>query len=135
MTRTAQAAAQLDTSIDTLLGQRGRVRPLQEDGLVATARLLRDVLPRFHPRFGFEDLLAHRLAAPARTTPAGHDEPIPLRHGAPSLTDEPGAETVDCRRRGLVAGGAIASGVSLAIPIAGAALLVWRRSRSSGGIL
>ncbi len=36
-------------------------------------------------------------------------------------------EAVERRRRNLLAGGAIASGVSLALPIAGAALVVWRR--------
>jgi hypothetical protein len=38
------------------------------------------------------------------------------------------------RRWSLLAGGAIASGLSLAIPLAGAALVAWRRSRPTGGV-
>jgi hypothetical protein len=149
MTRTPETAAQLDTAIDAILRQRGVLRSTAEGELVATARLLRDALPRFHPRFGFEELLAARLAAARRRERSEHvPEPTPIRPalastGSGADTTEgadmtEGADTtdgVDRRRRGLVAGGAIASGVSIAVPIAGAALVVWRRSRSSGGLL
>jgi hypothetical protein len=65
--------------------------------------------------------------------------PTPIR---PDIEVEPPAASAvtledvahERRRRNLVAGGAIASGVSLALPIAGAALVAWRRSRSSGGL-
>jgi len=153
MTRTPETAAQLDTAIDAILRQRGVLRSPAEGELVATARLLRDALPRFHPRFGFEELLAARLAAARRRERSEHvPEPTDIRPGA--ATTGPGADVhrrgdtaegadlgqdtadgIDRRRRGLVAGGAIASGVSIAVPIAGAALVVWRRSRSSGGLL
>ena len=139
MSATRETAVQLDAAIDALL--RGPVgpRPGAEGELVATARLLRDALPRLHPRFGFDDLLAARLAAARRAlvtaaTPVATPTPIRPDLGTDDMPDMPG-ETGERRRRGLVAGGAIASGVSLALPIAGAALVVWRRSRSSGGIL
>ena len=147
MSRTRETAAQLDSAIDTLLRGPGGPVDTDESELVATARLLRDALPRLHPRFGFEEHLAARLSA-ARRLAAGAAElpkPTPLR---PALVlVEPAAADVDedvpegfdsldevdeaeHRRLGLVAGGAIASGVSLA----GAAIVVWRRSRSSGGL-
>ena len=107
---------------------------------MATARLLRDALPRIHPRFGFEELLAARLAAAGRATRAGATgpaaklpQPVPLRPAEALGAGTPESAYHAAARRRLLAGGAIASGVSLALPIAGAALVVWRRSRSSGG--
>ena len=141
MTERVETAAQLDTAIDTLL--RGSPAPVMPDDgeLVAMARLLRGALPRMHPRFGFEELLAVRLAAAGRAAQAGPaaadrslPEPTPLR--PPADREAAPANGIDAAgRRRLLAGGAIASGVSLALPIAGAALVVWRRSRSSGGLL
>lgn len=145
MTDSRESAAELDSVIDALLREPGRPlaprRSLASQGgeLTATARLLYDALPRFHPRFGFEEHLARRLAElrsdPVTATPASPTpiHPLPLR-GSDEL-DPVAATVVHRRRRGLVAGGAIASGVSIAIPIAGAALVMWRRSRSSGGLL
>ena len=137
MNSTPETAAQLDRAIDAMLRQRGVLRSDADGELVATARLLRDALPRFHPRFGFEELLAQRLAAARRRERSDHaPEPTAIR--PVTATAEPDAGEVtgaERRRRGLVAGGAIASGVSIAVPIAGAALVVWRRSRSSGGLL
>ena len=146
MSRTQETADQLDSAIDDILrGSRGPAAR-EEGELVATARLLRRALPRLHPSFGFEEHLAARLAAARRielapatavaTSPAPA-APTPIR---PDIAIEPppetaGAETQDRRRRTLVAGGAIASGVSIALPIAGAAIVAWRRSRSSGGLL
>lgn len=135
MRRSRQTAAQLDIAIDEILEDFGAP---QRDGeeLVATARLLRDALPRFHPRFSFEEHLANRLAGMRTPGAAAAAQPIPIRPGADVPDALPPAHAeADWRRRGLVAGGAIASGVSLAIPLAGAALVVWRRSRSSGGLL
>ena len=142
MSRTRETAVQLDSAIDALL--RGPVGPADTDEgeLVATARLLRAALPRLHPRFSFEEHLAARLAAARRlaerpTEPVDAAEPTPLRpalavveSGREGPVTEDEAEVAEHRRLGLVAGGAIASGVSLA----GAALVVWRRSRSSGGL-
>lgn len=140
MSRTQETAAQLDHDIDTIIGDaRGPVAP-DEGELVTTARLLRRSLPRLHPGFGFEELLAARLAVARRMelAPAGASVAAvtPIR---PDIEVAPAAEFTDDevpdhRRRNLVAGGAIASGVSLALPIAGAAIVVWRRTRSSGGM-
>ncbi len=143
MTRTTETAVQLDSAIDTLLGDPSRPSGvaeggLAEGGLAETARLLRDSLPRLHPRFSFEEHLAARLAmAGRRSAPLAPAEPTPFHAG---MAVEVQAIALplsgaDRRRRSLLAGGAIASGVSLALPLAGAALVVWRRSRSSGGLL
>jgi hypothetical protein len=136
MSRHRETAVQLDTAIDDLLRGRGALAPAEEGELVATARLLRDVLPRLHPRFSFEAHLAARLAA-ARRLAEGQEpqpEPTPIEPGLLPLEAVDGVDgaptAAEHRRLGLVAGGAIASGVSLA----GAALVVWRRSRSSGGL-
>jgi hypothetical protein len=122
---------QLDSAIDRLLGPGTRLVPVDDDRLIAVARLLTEELPRFHPRFGFEERLAGRLAAAPGTRAARGPELLPLRAVEPA---EPSSDPAR-RRRGLVAGGAIASGVSLAIPIAGAALMLWRRARAPGGAL
>jgi hypothetical protein len=132
---------QLDAAIDRLL--RDREAALTADGgeLTETARILREALPRFHPRFSFEEHLSRRLAVLRGPQPRSRAAvaPTPIRPGVvvPSepATAEAELAAVERRRRGLVAGGAIASGVSLVIPIAGAAIVVWRRSRSSGGVL
>jgi len=136
MSGTRETATQLDTAIDTLLaGSDGRSLVVVGE-LSATARLLRDALPRLHPRFSFEELLASRLSAARRPRAAPvTTEPTPIRPDLAAVAGETDGDAAERRRRGLMAGGAIASGVSLALPIAGAALVVWRRSRSSGGIL
>lgn len=138
MTTSARARERLDAAIDELLREGATPNlagPLSE--LSETARVLRDALPRFHPRFGFEELLAGRLKAAARerdgsATAAirapGQPVELPIRTGRQPARSQ-------WRRRSLVAGGAIASGVSIALPIAGAAIVVWRRTRSSGGVL
>jgi hypothetical protein len=140
MTRAPYDPGQLDGAIDSIL-QDGLGPVAPDDGLVATARLLRRSLPRLHPGFGFEEHLAARLAAARRRelspaasapTPAA-SAPTPIH---PDLALEAPVDAVhDRRRRNLMAGGAIASGMSIALPIAGAALVAWRRSRSSGGLL
>ncbi len=141
MSRTHETAAQLDHAIDSIIGNARGPVSTDEGELIATARLLRRALPRLHPSFGFEELLAARLAAARRMelAPAAAGAvvvPTPIRPGlALEPPDGPArAEGPDHRRRNLVAGGAIASGVSLALPIAGAAIVVWRRTRSSGGM-
>ena len=136
MSGTTENAIELDHAIDTIL--RGPAGPAQtpEGELTATARLLRDALPRLHPRFSFEEHLSARLAAARRlrgdAAPAAEPTPIsPRLHlsaAAEPVETEPDVASVEHRRLGLVAGGAIASGVS----IAGAALVVWRRTRSGG---
>ncbi len=88
-------------------------------------RLARD-LPRFHPSFRFEERLAARLRAEAIT-----DGPVQLGRLIPFRTPSVAAELAhpEGRGRGLIVGGAIASGVSIA-----GALLVWRRARAPGHI-
>jgi len=140
MRTTRQAAARLDATIDSLLrDEPSLVVAGTEQELTATARLLRDVLPRFHPRFGFEEQLAGRftgltgaaVATSPQPTGTVQDQPIPFPAASSARTDGAASR----RRLGLVAGGAIASGISIVIPLAGAALVVWRRTRSSGGVL
>jgi hypothetical protein len=137
-------AADLDLAIDDLLADRDRPFRVETADLLATARLLRDSLPRYHPRFGFEEHLARRLATTGRQAdgPASGAEggdavdvvraPVHLRLATVASAPVP---PIPRRRRGLLAGGAIASGVSLAIPIAGAAWVAWRRGRAAGGTL
>jgi hypothetical protein len=106
----------------------------------AASRLARD-LPRLHPSFRFEERLAGRLAdlaasmrpaviddadrtvvhLPGPTTPAGLDDSA-LLDGEPL-----GGLRADLVRP-LVIGGAL---TSAAISIAGAAIVVWRRGRTS----
>jgi hypothetical protein len=146
MTRLEETPTQLDDAIDDILaGERGPVAH-HEGELMATARLLRRALPRLHPGPSFEEHLAARLAAARRIEPTPATDtaasgspvtPTPIRPGIgidpPAVSADDAAH--DRRRRNLVAGGAIASGVSIALPIAGAAIVAWRRSRSSGGML
>jgi hypothetical protein len=138
------AAVDLDLAIDDLLTDHDRPLPVETADLLATARLLHDALPRYHPRFRFEEHLAQRLttALRASTDPIAlsrrraraDDPPAPVVR-LPYVTATETAASSPRRRRGLLAGGAIASGVSLAIPIAGAALVAWRRGRAAGGSL
>jgi len=138
------AAADLDLAIDDLLADRDRPLSVETADLLATARLLHDALPRYHPRFRFEEHLARRLgAARQRSTDpvtlsrhaAQAEDPAPPIVRLPYVMAGETAVSSPRRHRGLLAGGAIASGVSLAIPIAGAALVAWRRGRAAGGSL
>ena len=127
--------------------------PAVDPTVRAAAELLAQSLVRFHPSFRFEEWVAGRLreAAEAMATPGAPDvEPIvvPLRARVPAdatvggadttpagTPDEaprrrpglPGAELVwsaEGVNRGLLLGGAIASGVSIA---GAAAFVAWRR--------
>jgi hypothetical protein len=146
MTRIDESADRLDSAIDSILEDAYGPVAADTDELVATARLLRRSLPRLHPGFSFEEHLAARLAVARRMemSPAAGATatpvvtavtPTPIRPDIEVELPQGAADAHDRRRRNLVAGGAIASGVSLALPIAGAAIVVWRRSRSSGGLL
>lgn len=103
---------------------------LADPRLSAAARELHTSLVRFHPSFRFEDRLAGRLRAAAQ----GQSEaPMsPVADGSPvgaMVIPFPGSDVPRPipsdpeRGHGLLLGGAIASGVS----IAGAALYAWRR--------
>jgi hypothetical protein len=124
-------AARLDAAIDALLEDRVPLMSVgdgQELEMLATARLLHEALPRFHPRFGFETRLAHRL-----TGSVADDRSLQPPIAVEDVAD-PADAAIPSRRRTLVAGGAVASGLSLAISLAGAALMARRRSRPTGGI-
>jgi hypothetical protein len=126
----AAAAAELDLAIDALLAdRRPAAGPLDAD-LVATARLLRDRLPRYHPRFGFEERLLRRLVS-GGSAPALIVRLPELPREVETAAADPGARHAPRRRR--LASGALASSVSLVIPLAGAALVAWRRGRLTGG--
>ena len=128
---------------------RGRRRggsTLDEAVRLASARLTRD-LPRFHPSFRFEERLAVRLAEaaaamrlPVAAGAEGSTTVIPMRPGAslgepfdpladPDLEGDPG-DIVDLGTlsRPLLIRGAVAAS---ALSLAGAALVAWRRNRSS----
>jgi hypothetical protein len=139
------SASRLDVAIDALLAGRAALLSAEEPEdleLLTTAKLLHDGLPRFHPRFGFEELLARRLAVErVGHGPGAHADDVRSAPTASSETLHHRALEADAtvtrgslRRRILVAGGAVASGLSLAVPLAGAALAAWRRSRPSGGV-
>jgi hypothetical protein len=142
-------ALQTDVYIESLLSRQG-LGPAtatgaapDEDDVLRAARLLGRGLVRFHPSFRFEEALAARLRRAADLMRAGgqimaSDAPDTLDAfqgrsaivaGPPVVFETrpavPGHHAFDPRARGLLVGGAIASGVSLA----GAVVLVWRRNR------
>ena len=109
-------------------GPRPLIDPADIDPAASRAAdILARSLVRFHPSFRFEDALAARLRALGE---AMHDErPEPLIGGPvlafPGIDGSlvaPG-QPAGPLGRGLLVGGAIASGLSLA----GAAYLAWRR--------
>jgi hypothetical protein len=140
-------ALQTDVYIESLLSRQG-LGPAtlvgdasDEDDLRRAAQLLGRGLVRFHPSFRFEEALAARLRRAAELMGAGGqvagdapDRPGPFRGrsaivaGPPVVFETQPAvpgHLLDPRARGLLVGGAIASGVSLA----GAVVLAWRRNR------
>ncbi|MEO7118797.1 MAG: hypothetical protein ABIZ34_07485 [Candidatus Limnocylindrales bacterium] len=121
-------ALQTDIYLDWLLnGPSPYPEPDEPTGALRdAAELLQRSLLRFHPSFRFEERLAARLRAEAIT-----DGPVQLGRLIPFRTPSVGAELAqpEGRGRGLIVGGAIASGVSIA-----GALLMWRRARAPGHI-
>ena len=127
-------AVALDHELDRIIRGEVSEAPAAEgrselDELVATARLLHAALPRFHPRFGFEEVLAAQLG---RRPSAAPSPPIPFPVAAVGDRARDARRVWDRYRRELVAGGAIASGVSIALPLAGAALV---RGGRGGGLV
>lgn len=142
-------ALQTDVYIESLLSRQGLgpAAPAgaasDEDDLRRAAQLLGRGLVRFHPSFRFEEALAARLRRAADLMRSGGqivggDAPGVLGPfqgrstvvaGPPVVFETqpavPGHHAFDPRARGLLVGGAIASGVSLA----GAVVLAWRRNR------
>ena len=142
-------ALQTDVYIESLLSRQA-LGPTttagaasDEDEVLRAAQLLGRGLVRFHPSFRFEEALAARLRRAADLMRAGGQVmagDAPERFGpfqgrsaivaGPPVVFEtqpavPGHHAFDPRARGLLVGGAIASGVSLA----GAVVLAWRRNR------
>lgn len=131
-------AVATDVYLDGLLARRGGASPsvlpadeAPERSIRATADLLDRALPRFHPSFRFEERLASRLRAAAAGL--GSTEPPGELVAFPGLIPAEGASqaTGERRARGLLVGGAIASGVSIAgAALAGSRLRAWRRGRA-----
>jgi len=140
-----EEAIQVDAYLDELLAIRTTTAPRTlpepiEPELEAIAHLVQRALARFHPSFRFEERLANRLAleASAESLPLA-ELPEPLTIGSLSRVPLGGRPLVPATagapltalelrgRGGLLLGGAIASGVS----IAGAALIARaRRARA-----
>jgi hypothetical protein len=141
-------ALQTDVYIESLLSRQGLgpaapAGASDEDDLRRAAQLLGRGLVRFHPSFRFEEALAARLRRAAELMRSGrqvvaggapdvlgrfHDRSA-IVAGPPVVFETqpavPDHHAFDPRARGLLVGGAIASGVSLA----GAVVLAWRRNR------
>lgn len=140
-------AFQLDLYLDRVLS--GAVAsvamddvPAAEPALAAAVGALERGAARFHPSFRFEERLAQRLRHVASgTTSVDVTSAVPRTTGVPGEVDVPGvlvpfgpvtaADRPRTYRRvgGVIVGGAIASGVSLASLAGAAALMVWRRAR------
>lgn len=128
-----EEAIQVDAYLDELLATvtiqapRALPEPIGAE-LDAIAHLVQRALARFHPSFRFEERLANRLALEADAgvpSAAGLGGSVPIR-GAGIVPAAAGAQptALELRGRGgLLLGGAIASGVS----IAGAALIARAR--------
>ncbi len=117
----------LDGHLDRLLGVATPVAAAPEALLdrapLETADILQRVLIRFHPSFRFEERLAARLRAEHGVGPGGmRARVIPFRGGTYARAVP--ADPLERRSRGLLVGGAIASGVSIASI---GAVLAWRR--------
>lgn len=121
------AARRLDTAIDELLAGRSDAPTTDDDSLEGTALVLGSGLPRLHPRFGFEERLAQRLRSEATDTGTTL---VSFPRVERRFEDADAARTWHPSRRSVI--GAIASGISVAITLAGAVFLVlWRRARGS----
>ena len=150
-----EEALQSDAYLESLLAAHARLSGARATQTVRARRLARDIglapdlrfaagvleraLPRFHPSFRFEEALAERLRAAAGLARHGAASASILAFPHPAAADRstredralagplgfhPGEQSNDPRTR-ILLGGAIASTVSLA----GAAFLVWRRTR------
>ena len=126
-----EGAIQLDLYIDRVLGGAATLDPgwLAGTGDADLARITVTVAngaTRIHPSFRFEERLADRL----RDTATGLDRGI--RNTGIMVPFAPGAGAARARSRrvgGVLVGGAIASGVSIASIAGAAALVAWRRAR------
>jgi hypothetical protein len=122
----------VDRYLESLLAR----QPGDPDGipaaLRATAERLTSELPRFHPSFRFEERLALRLAQAAAAmhlpvAAGGENVVVPIADRRPPPPPAP-AERAPVPRP-VVIGGVL---TSAALSVAGAAFVVWRRSRPPG---
>jgi hypothetical protein len=123
----ASGTLAIDGHLDGLLGVAspgtGAPEAVMDTGLVETADILQRMLLRFHPSFRFEERLAARLRAEhGAGPPVIRGRVIPFR-AAIHVRAIP-VDPLERRSRGLLVGGAIASGVSIASI---GAVLAWRR--------
>jgi hypothetical protein len=128
----------VDRYLESLLAR----QPGDPDGipaaLRATAQRLTSELPRFHPSFRFEERLALRLAqaAAAMRLPVaagGENVVVPLadRRSPPAAGEPARTSLVPASERAPVPRPVVIGSVltSAALSVAGAAFVVWRRSR------
>ena len=123
-------AIQLDLYLDHVLAgsaatAAGPVLTAENAGLVDTVRLVASGALRFHPSFRFEERLGSRLRDVATGLDGGA-----ARQGV-LVPFTPGASVDPARSRhlaGVLVGGVIASGVSIASLAGAAAVVVWRRA-------
>lgn len=124
----ASDAIAIDGHLDRLLGAGPAAVAASDEAidpaLLRTVEVVQRILVRFHPSFRFEERLAARLRTQHGVQPgeAGGRVvpfPAPLGTSAPTML-----ERTERRSRGLIVGGAIASGVSIASI---GAVLAWRR--------
>lgn len=146
------AALRFDRFVDALIGQEtGEAttpsgRSAHDDAgadthlpdLAHTARLLYASLPRYHPPFAHAERLARRISRTPFELPGADPSagpgPRAAAHG--SMPGEPAWMPFDeegavVRRHARRLWLALASGVSIAMSLLGAALIVWHRLRSA----
>jgi hypothetical protein len=130
-TREDEGAFQLDLYLDQVLSgdavpARGWMSGSTDPRLAGAATLVADGATRFHPSFRFEERLARRLRDAAAGIDRDTADPaVVLPFGLAAAADRARSRRVG----GVIVGGAIASGVSLASLAGAAALVVWRRAR------
>lgn len=135
-----EAAIQLDVYLDRMLAGDGpdgtswSPDDVSDIDLGRVAGLVADGSTRFHPSFRFEERLSGRLrelAGSQQRAPAYGYAGQPVARGV-VVPFSSGTATDPARSRrvgGVIVGGAIASGVSIASLAGAAALVVWRRAR------
>lgn len=145
-------ALRFDRFVDALIGQGAaesatpRARSPHDDpgagaqppDLSHTAKLLYASLPRYHPPFAHVERLARRISRAPFEVPGAEPSagPGPRAVSLESMPGERafrafGQEGAVVQRHARRLWLALASGVSIAMSLLGAALIVWRRARSA----
>ena len=108
----------------TVLAEGSRLQSIKPD-LARVSAVVADGATRFHPSFRFEERLAARL----RDSVVGLERGAATRGVMVPFAPGPGPDRVRSRYLGgVLVGGAIASGVSIASLAGAAAVVVWRRA-------